>query len=175
MPRVIGEENYSEGETPMKLKAPLFSMLLLFGVLGSGPDRLFLFSFFSSSFFLSFLSFFLSFSLRPHQQQRRRHLALRRKRQECLRQLRGIPEQGSPGAGTPEQNAAPPTTASPDSTNPGATSSTTPTAAPAGSGNAITGCLAGSPIAGNYMLTDKSGNTYQLSGNLNRRSYVDRK
>ena len=36
-----------------------------------------------------------------------------------------------------------------------------------GSGNAITGCLAGSPIAGSYTLTDKSGNAYKLSGNLN--------
>src|SRR6185312_9447133 len=66
--------------------------------------------------------------------------------------------QTTPGT-APEQNAAPSTTA-PNATTPGASE-------PAASGNGITGCLAGSPIAGTYTLTDKSGTAYKLTGNLN--------
>src|SRR4051812_39038317 len=70
----------------------------------------------------------------------------------------GTTGQTTPGT-APEQNAAPSTTA-PSATTPSAT-------ALAAQGSGITGCLAGSPIAGTYTLTDKSGNAYKLTGNLN--------
>src|SRR6185312_9119295 len=62
-------------------------------------------------------------------------------------------------------SATTPGATTPSATTPG---TTTPSASePAANGNGITGCLAGSPISGNYTLTDKSGNAYKLTGNLN--------
>src|SRR5579872_2618363 len=120
MPRVIGEENYSEGETPMKLKAPLFSMLLLSAVWVAAQTQN--------------ASPSGSTSTQPSGQtagSQSSTPATAPQTPSTTPQTPGMspatpgnPEQGSPGAGTPEQNAAPPTTASPDSKNPGATSST---------------------------------------------------
>jgi hypothetical protein len=75
--------------------------------------------------------------------------------------------QSSPDINAPVTNSVPPNQAPGSQTTPG-TSSTAGTsgASAAANGNGLTGCLSGSPMTGDYTLTDKSGNKYKLTGNL---------